>query len=249
MRFSILASGSSGNCAVIESKDTKIIIDCGASISYLKNSFQEIGFDYKSADGILITHGHSDHIKQIRMFRELDVYSCFAISGVNKWYQIAPNQVFRIKDLTILPIPLSHDAESSTVGYIIYDGEETLVQMTDTGYVSDKNLALIKNANYYIFESNHDPEMLMKTNRPYLTKRRIASENGHLSNEDAANALCQCVNQDTKEIVLAHISQEANTYKLAYKTSYEALKAAGKLYDGLKLYAVEQYEIYQGGLL
>ncbi len=248
MKFTILASGSKGNCAIIESKSTKIIIDCGTTMTYLKKSFAEVGFDYKSADGILITHSHSDHIGQIKMFRDLDVYSCFSISGIQKWYQVVPNQVFRIKDLTILPLHLSHDAELVTVGYIIFDGEETLVQMTDTGYVSDKNLNLIKNATYYIFESNHDPEMLMKTSRPFLTKQRIASDYGHLSNEDAAKVLCQCVNEDTKEIVLAHISQEANTYQLAYATAKSALSECGKLRDDLKLKAVEQYEIYEGGL-
>lgn len=247
MKFTILASGSKGNCALIESQHTRILIDCGTTMTYLKQSFDAIGLDYRQVDGVLITHSHTDHIKGIRMFKELPIYSCFAINGIQKWYQIAPNQVFKIKDLTILPLHLSHDAALVTVGYMIFDGQETLVQLTDTGYVSQRNIALIKGANYYIFESNHDPEMLMKTDRPFTTKQRIASDYGHLSNEDAAKVLCQCVSKDTKEIILAHISMQANTYQLAYQTTYDALIAQQKFHAGLKLKAIEQFEIYQGG--
>ena len=188
MKFAILCSGSKGNCSLISSDTTSIIIDCGASGRYLKESFAQLGVDYNRCDGLLVTHEHSDHIKSVNMFRDLPVYAPFAIKALPNEKIILPYQTFNVGDLKILPLALSHDTDIC-VGYVVTDGKETLVSITDTGYISEANLALIKGADYYIFESNHDPEMLMNTNRPAFTKRRILSDSGHMSNEYAASIL------------------------------------------------------------
>ncbi|NLZ75626.1 MAG: MBL fold metallo-hydrolase [Erysipelotrichia bacterium] len=246
MRYYILASGSKGNCIVVTSKNTSIMIDCGITQKYLKESFDQIGLEYQGLDGVLITHSHSDHLSNTKIIKDLNVYSPFKISGLNKNHLIKPIDVFTIKDLDILAIPLSHDTEI-TVGYVIFDGQETLVIVTDTGYLSDKNIKIIRNANYYIIESNHDPEMLLNTIRPKYIKNRIISDYGHLSNEDCGYALAQCISEDTKEIVLAHISQEANTAKLAYDTVIEILNKKEIDYHNIKIKVAEQFEIIEGG--
>ncbi|HPW53674.1 MAG TPA: MBL fold metallo-hydrolase [Erysipelotrichaceae bacterium] len=246
MEYYVLASGSKGNCTVVKSKDTMIMIDFGITQKYLKDSFEEIRLDYQDLDGVLITHAHSDHLNNTGFIKNLDVYSPFKISGLNRNHLIKPLDVFTVKDLDILAIPLSHDTEI-TVGYVIFDGQETLVIVTDTGYLSDRNIRIIRNANYYIMESNHDPEMLLNTTRPKYIKNRIVSDCGHLSNEDCGYALSECINEDTKEIVLAHISQEANTIELAYETVIEILAKKGIDHQNIKITAAKQFEIYQGG--
>ncbi|MGN1399244.1 MAG: MBL fold metallo-hydrolase [Erysipelotrichaceae bacterium] len=242
MHFAILASGSKGNCSIIESGNTRIIIDCGTTKKYLTDSFNQLNFDYQSCDGLLITHSHSDHISQLKMFSGLKVYSPFIIKDFN-CQLIKPLEIFTINDLTILPIPLSHDCYN-TVGYIIFDGKETLVQLTDSGYVSESNQQLIKGADYYIIESNHDVDMLMNTSRPLVLKKRILSDNGHLSNDICADVISKCIGANTKQILLAHISQQANTYQLAYQTMIDTLKQRGLYRDDLFVKAVEQFEIY-----
>ncbi|MGI6608022.1 MAG: MBL fold metallo-hydrolase [Erysipelotrichaceae bacterium] len=246
MKYYVLASGSKGNCTIVSSKNTTIMIDCGITKKYLKESFDKIGFDSEDIDGVLITHSHSDHLNNLKIIKDLDVYSPFKITGLNKNHLISPIELFTVKNLNILAIPLSHDTDI-TVGYVIFDGQETLVIVTDTGYLSDKNIKIIKNANYYIMESNHDPEMLLNTTRPKVIKSRILSDYGHLSNEDCGYALSQCINEDTKEIVLAHISQEANTRELAYDTVVGILDKKEIDYQNIKITAVSQFEIYEGG--
>ena len=96
-------------------------------------------------------------------------------------------------------------------------------------------------------ESNHDPEMLLNTRRPKGIKNRILSDYGHLSNEDCGYALLQCINEDTKEIVLAHISEEANTRELAYNSLIDLFDRKGIDYQDIKIKAAKQFEIIKGG--
>ena len=243
MHFHILASGSKGNCAVVTSGDDSIIIDCGPSVSYLKDAFAKIGLQWEKSAGLLITHSHSDHIKSVTMFSRLPVYAPFPILSLQNERIIDPYKPFKVGCFTVVALVLSHDCDIC-VGYVITDGRETLVQLTDTGYISQANLQLIKGADYYIFESNHDPEMLMKTSRPDWLKRRILSDSGHMSNEYASDILSRCLSERTKQIILAHISEEANDYDLAYYTLKNLLISRHQYRKDLYLKAVRQFEIY-----
>ena len=117
---------------------------------------------------------------------------------------------------------VAHDVKCC--GYIIRDENENLVYITDTGYINYKNISYISNADYYIFESNHNVPMLMETKRPFFIKSRILGDEGHLSNEVASETLCDIIGNKTKQIYLAHLSREANTKELALKTFYEIAK-------------------------
>jgi len=242
MKYYILGSGSKGNCTVIKSAQATIVIDCGLGKNYTFNKFDEINVD--NIDGLLITHEHNDHIKQINSFKNVDIYSPFSISL--KHFLIKPLEIFKIKDLTILPIPLSHDVPI-VVGYIIFDGKETLVSITDTGYVSSSNEKLIQNAHYYIFESNYDVDMLMASDRTQYLKQRIISDCGHMDNKDSADVLSRVIGNKTKEIVLAHISSECNKPEIAYNTLVHKLKEKEIDYRNIKIAVASQNEMYEGG--
>lgn len=246
MNFALVASGSKGNCFVLRHQDTQIIIDCGTTKRYLTHSFHTLGIDYLQSDALLLTHGHKDHTSQLKMFSPIDVWASFALEDRPDQHWIKPYQQFQVKSLTITVLPCSHDAEN-TIGYLIESNQERLVYITDTGYVHQDVIPLITGADYYVLESNHDVQTLMKTSRPYPIKMRILSDSGHLCNEDCARILSQVVKENTKSVFLAHLSEEANHPALATRTVLEQL-ATCPLQDNFVLKAAGQYEILTGGI-
>ena len=220
-----------------------MIIDCGMSWSYLSSAFKECDLDYNKADAILITHQHSDHIAQISRFSHIKIYCAFSLAAAEK---IEFYQSFKIKDLEIIPLALSHDSPDTT-GYLIKDDNFSLVYISDTGYLSAKNKSYIKNCSYYILESNHDEAMLLSTNRPFILKQRIMFSNGHLSNVDCAANLSELIGNRTREIVLAHLSQEANHPDVAIRTLKEVLDVNQVNYKKINIQAAAQDTVCRGG--
>ncbi len=246
MRYSLLCSGSKGNCFVLQDENTCIVIDCGSTKRYLSGALSEIGVSVSDVDALLITHTHTDHISQIKMFRDIPTYAWCEIPGVDR-VPLEPLKKFQIEHLTVTPLAMSHDADN-TCGFVIESWQEKLVYITDTGYVKDAYLDLLKDADYIVLESNHDVEMLMHTSRPQYVKMRIASDMGHLCNEDCAAILDTIVSKKTKSIILAHISQQGNTQEKALAVNHDVLVAHhGNLNPELTLTAAGQFEIIQGG--
>ena len=128
---------------------------------------------------------------------------------------------------------------------MISNGQEQLLYMTDTGYVSQKNRQFMKNLDYYIIESNHDIEMLMATKRPMFLKNRILNDMGHLNNEYSAHLMCEVIGEKTKEIVLAHLSQEANTEELALATYRQVFQEEQIAFSNIKV--ASQIDVVSGG--
>ena len=242
MRIDLLCSGSKGNCCLVRATDTQIVIDCGSTKRYLTQSLQAVGAQIGQTDAILLTHSHSDHVSQRKLFAQIPMYSYCEVEGFERHTHVEPLEQFRIRELSIRLIPLSHDAPK-TAGYVISDGEQTLVYITDTGYIANSNKPYLKNADYYIFESNHDVPMLMGTSRPLYLKQRILSPSGHLNNEDSAKNLTELVGENTTDIVLAHLSQEANTPELALKALHACFARKQIPTDGMQIRAAEQFQI------
>ena len=160
--------------------------------------------------------------------------------------EITPYISFKCKHLTILPIEVSHDAYSP-LGFIFKNENEKLVYITDTGFINEKNMKLASNATYYIIESNHNRKMLLKTHRPAYVKERIMSEFGHLNNEDCSLYLSEMIGNNTKQIFLAHISQEANTYELPVETCISVLKKKRIDVNKLCIKCTYQDKVVEGG--
>ena len=130
---------------------------------------------------------------------------------------------FRIKDIQVTLIETSHDVVS--YGFIIECKNKELVYITDTGYINKKYYNITENKDIYIIESNHDEEMLMNGPYPYHLKQRVISDKGHLSNKYTGKYLTKVIGEKTKYILLAHISENNNTYDLALSQVREELKA------------------------
>lgn len=245
MKFALLASGSKGNCCIIKDENSSIIIDCGSTKKYLTQCFSKLQYDIKNTDALFVTHTHTDHISQLKMFDEVNTYARCHLDTSN-YHCLKPFDRTQIKTLSVQEIPLSHDSNICS-GYVICNNTHKLVYITDTGYIKEEYLDYLKNADYYIFESNHDIEQLMTTRRPMYVKQRIIGDEGHLCNEDSAQLLSQLIGENTKEIVLAHISEEGNTKEKALCALENALINNNIKAEHIRKVAAPQFQIVIGG--
>lgn len=245
MEFHVLASGSKGNSTFIYDHGVGILIDCGITRKQLLFKLKTLGFQENNINYVLLTHDHYDHNKNINIF---DQKICFCgkdcIKGIDQSHILKPYQEIELGDYRIMPLKISHDA-TSPLAFIIHGESESILYMTDTGYVSQKNRQYIHNLDYYIIESNHDVEMLMATNRPYFLKRRIQSDMGHLDNEYSARLMVEVIGEKTKEIVLAHLSEEANSEQKALMTYRQIFDQNEIDFQNIKV--ASQVDIVSGG--
>jgi len=214
MKFNIIASGSKGNATIVSHNKTNILIDMGISLTRLKEGLSEFGLDVKDIDAAIFTHDHADHISGIKFLSPKIMYGLRGTLPSTLTNSIELFEPFTIGDIKITAFPTSHDA-TNPCGFILEANNEKLTYVTDTGVFLDESKEIASNPDYLIIESNHDIRMLLKTNRPYELKNRIMSEHGHLCNEDSAIAAINLLGPKTKQIILAHLSEEANTPEIA----------------------------------
>lgn len=230
MRVCVLSSGSKGNCTYVETNKHKILIDIGTSCIYVEKTLKKIGILPQEIDMIFITHAHVDHIAGLKVFAKKyhpKVYLTKLILEETKLLldniEYIDDQI-KIDDILISAIKTSHDTNDSN-GYIIEENGSSFVYITDTGYINEKYFSKLYNKNIYVFESNHDLELLMNnTHYPHHIKIRIMSDKGHLSNKDSSYYLSQFVGPATKQVILAHLSEENNTKELAVSTLQNTLQ-------------------------
>ena len=238
MKVCVLSSGSKGNTTYIETAKAKILIDCGNSSKYINNRLNELNVNSEEIDAILITHVHSDHIKGLQTFLKHINPVIYITEKMHPYldyvdnYKFIDSDTFEIKDIKVEVIKTSHDAEDS-VGYIINNNKESVVYITDTGYINKKYYELLTNRDVYIFESNHDVEMLNNGSYPFALRQRILSDKGHLSNYDSAKYLAKFIGSNTKKVILAHLSEENNTEELALTTLKDRLNKEKITFDDI----------------
>lgn len=243
--FVVVGSGSKGNATLLFDEETLIQIDMGLPMRRITAALESIKKNKSDLQGILITHEHTDHIKNLSMYKgKVPIY---ASEGTIDYFdhEVVPFDSFEIGTLSVIPFMTSHDA-ANPVGYVIISGKTKLVYLTDSGYVPEESLDYLKDADYYIMESNHDLKMLMKSNRPAILKRRIKGDEGHLSNVDSAIYLSELVGPKTKEIYLAHLSEECNLPELALEAYRKTFRKKEVPYD-INIICLKQNEAVRGG--
>ena len=228
MKVCILASGSKGNCAYIETDKTRSLVDLGMSASYISKSLKNIGVDPFSIQRVFITHTHSDHVAGLKVFikkyhpiiyltEKMDNELDFDIED-----KVYIDKTTVIDDLMVDVFKTSHDVADSN-GYVFESNGKSVVYVTDTGYIHVKNFNKLRNKNMYVFESNHDVRMLKEGRYPYHLQQRILGDKGHLSNKDSAYYLSKLIGDKTKKIILIHLSEENNKPEIALKTLLDTL--------------------------
>jgi phosphoribosyl 1,2-cyclic phosphodiesterase len=266
VKLTILGSGSSGNCAYIETAEARILVDAGFSPRQIRQRLAGIGRTPENLTAILITHEHSDHIAgllgiadkfQIPVYCNRDTQDATIWTFKNKWSKktnlaletadtfkakinwqlFATGASFEIADVLIETFSIPHDAQDP-VGYLLRTVRGNIGFVTDLGHVTRLVLDRIRAANVLVLESNHDVKMLQDCpRRSWPLKQRILGRHGHLSNAAAAEAAAQIMSADLKHLYLAHLSRECNRPELAQYVMAEQLHHIGATHVQLKLAA------------
>lgn len=239
LSFTVLASGSTGNAILVSNGESKVLIDAGLSAKKIEGLLAEREVAAADLDAVFVTHEHSDHIKGIGAIarkHELPIYANQATweemdrligeIAAEKRYVMETGTSVQIRSLHVESYPISHDA-ADPVGYCFHDKDEKLGLATDLGYMSPKVKEHLKDCDVLILESNHDIELLRMGKYPWNVKRRILGDKGHLSNDAAAEGLCELVSGRLKRVYLAHLSRDHNMLDLARMTVSGILEQNG----------------------
>ena len=234
-----LFSGSSGNSYYLEASGSGILIDCGRSAKQLENALRDNNIDVGSIRAIFITHEHSDHVSALRVFSVRHGIPVYASPGtaqylksngiINEKVDMRPLTLdgTELESMCVRPFRISHDCAEG-YGYCVetQDGRITAFA-TDTGIVTAEIKNALAGCDTVVLESNHDVGMLRYGSYPYVLKRRILSDIGHLSNELCADTCAGLVDSGTTRLLLAHLSKENNFPDLAKQTTLSRLQEKG----------------------
>lgn len=235
LKYCSLYSGSSGNSFFIQSDNTNLLVDAGVSSKKIISALSKFNIDINKIDAILVTHEHSDHTKGLPILSHK--YSIPIFINRKTWAALdsASNKIstqninffnmlefFEIGDFKIFPFPIPHDA-ADPCGFNIFYNNQKISIATDIGHVSENLLNHLKNSTSIFLEANYDPEILKYSSYPYLLKKRISGDNGHLSNEMAGKTIYNLYNSGLRNAILIHLSKENNFPELAYKTVYNEI--------------------------
>ncbi len=220
---------SCGNATFVENEKGSLFIDVGLTGKKMEELFSQIDRNIQDLNGILVTHEQRcfDHIKGLGVLArkyQLPIYA-----NEKTWQAIEkkdsripmdqkfifnPYETKSIAGFDVESFNVSHDAIDPQF-YIFHNNYKKFTILTDTGYVSDRMKGMIRGSDAFIFESNHDVDMLRMCRYPWKTKQRILGDMGHVSNEDAGHAMTDVITGNTKRIYLSHLSQDNNMKDLA----------------------------------
>lgn len=256
MRFTVLGSGSTGNCVLISSETTNVLVDAGLSAREIMRRLAEVGVPHDRLDGVLVTHEHGDHVGGLRVLMGSlrcpvyisssteDAYYETRAGGRNgdsesskrraafdgRTVEIESHREFRIGDIDFQPFGVPHDAVDN-FGFVARRNGIKVATLMDFGHIDDTIRANLNGCDAVVIESNHSRDMLRACSLyTWDLKQRIMSHTGHLSNEDLSDWLTADFDGAARHIVLAHLSQRANEPHLAKINAEIALQMRGPLF-------------------
>jgi len=220
-----LGSGSRGNATLLQTEESKVLIDCGFSGRQMERRLARIGVEPTTIDSILLSHHHSDHVQGAEIFSRRHGAKLFANFTTCAHLGFDPVNQCRIfealervqvtADLSVLPVPVPHD-KADNVGFIIHSGsQERAAVVTDLGEPTDELIRHLKGCAHISIESNYDAKRLALGPYPTSLKARISGRGGHLSNQQTAELLAEVLGPQTRSVVLCHLSAKNNAPHLA----------------------------------
>ena len=237
-RITILGSGSGGNCAYIETAETRLLVDAGFSARQIRQRLAGIGRTPENLTAILITHEHSDHVQGLPLIAHrlgISVYCNRLTLDALEFQQkikfdghvFETGTSFDIGDVRVDTFSIPHDAQDP-VGFLLRTDEGNVGFLTDLGHSTRLVMERIREANVLMLETNYDLKLLQEDlRRPWSLKQRIMGRHGHLSNEAAADMLEQIVSENLQHLYLGHLSKDCNRPELAHQTVSDRLHRVG----------------------
>ena len=250
----VLASGSKGNCTLVSSSATRLLIDAGLSCRELLRRLMLCGQDARGIDAVLITHEHSDHVGGLRVLARRLKIPVYITSATYQEYQrcardAAGHRVnldrrevftsgtgFQVGDITVTPFTIPHDAVDP-VGFTFRSDGIKVGICTDLGYMPASVRNHLRGCHVLMIESNHDLELLRGGPYPWSVKQRVMSRVGHLSNDALADFLTTDYDGSAEFLILAHLSEQNNHPEIARMTAERALGQPSLLHNRLMLAA------------
>jgi phosphoribosyl 1,2-cyclic phosphodiesterase len=239
VQFTILGSGSNGNCAYLEAGNTRLLIDAGFSARQIRERLAQIGRAPESLTGILLTHEHTDHTNGLgALCNKLPVpIYCNRLTKEAVELQFEKTRFdfrlfstgasFEVGDVGVDTFSVPHDAYDP-VGFLLRAFDRRIGFLTDLGHATKLVVERVRSSNVLVLETNHDMKLLQDDlKRPWSVKQRIMSRHGHLCNEAAAAALAELVTADLKHVFLGHLSRDCNRPELAKSTVSNRLASVG----------------------
>lgn len=236
MRVCLLASGSRGNCTLIEVDGRRLLIDAGLSGRETKRRLAGLGLSPEDLDAILVTHEHHDHVGGIGPLSrryQLPVHiapqtqaALPRLGTISALHHFSTGSVFTVAGLSVVPFATTHDAVSP-VGFVIHSKEGKIGYATDLGIPTRLVVDQLQQCRALVLEANHDDQMLQDGPYPWSLKQRIRSRHGHLSNREAMQLLAQVAWPGLEALFLAHLSEENNCPQLVMESFRGTLEDCG----------------------
>jgi phosphoribosyl 1,2-cyclic phosphodiesterase len=237
--FCVLASGSSGNAALVSTGNTRILVDAGLSMRDLRKRLATIGESLDQVDAILITHEHSDHVSGLPVLaRNKDVRAVIHMTRLTgpaiDWGETQPARLecfqagasFQIGDIEVQSFGIPHDA-IDPVGYT-FEAEGVRIGIaTDLGYIPESIKFHLRRTDMLLLEANHDLDMLKVGPYPWSVKQRVMSRVGHLSNLVMSDYLLQDLDACTSRLILGHLSEQNNHPEIVRMIATQSLEQRG----------------------
>jgi phosphoribosyl 1,2-cyclic phosphodiesterase len=234
-----LGSGSSGNALLLRTAGAVLLVDCGVGVRRLLRALEGVGLTMADVDALLISHEHSDHIRELPRFvtqgtAVLSTRGSALAANVptRLWEETRTGHPVRLADVEVIAIPVCHDAVDPC-GFLIRCGTGSVTVVTDLGCPSPAVAEAIAESRLVVLEANHDEAMLRRGPYPERLQRRILSDSGHLSNAGCADLLARAIQGSTQPptVWLAHLSETNNRPLLAKQTVQRRLALAGMRLD------------------
>ncbi len=238
VQLTILGSGSSGNCAFLETDEVRLLVDAGLSGRQIRQRLLGIGRTPENLNGILITHEHSDHVQGLAGLAaklRIPIYcNRFTHEALQRQFNLKleirlfeTGASFELGDVVVDTFSVPHDA-MDPVGFLVHTAAGNIGFLTDLGHATRLVVQRMQPANVLLLETNYDLELLREdARRPWSVKQRILSRHGHLSNEAAAQLAEQLVSAELRQIYMAHLSSDCNRPELARNALSQTLQRIG----------------------
>jgi len=238
MRVSVLASGSGGNCCVVESGRTRLLVDAGLSAREIERRLEARQIPPESIDGIFLTHEHNDHASGASTFSARWGCAIFATAGTADaigldgtlfapFVRILPGREGRLGSIVFRPLAVPHDANESVV-YGFEADDARMVIASDLGRAEASFVHFLREATTVMLEFNHDEDMLRDGPYTWPLKKRISGGWGHLSNRQSAQVIERAAGARLRRVVATHLSRTNNTPQLVAAELAQALARAGR---------------------